>query len=83
MNNRIKELAKEAGGQVWVAYVNPDGDVDDQEMYEKFIGFEPTETLEKFVEFIIEDMYEFIMEENAEDNGIPDLAKIKQYFGVE
>ena len=39
--------------------------------------------MEKFAELIIEEMYDFIMEESANDSGIPDLGKVKQYFGVE
>ena len=37
----------------------------------------------KFAELIVEEMYDFIMEESASDNGIPDLGKVKQHFGVE
>ena len=36
-----------------------------------------------FAELIIEEMYDFIMEQSAGDNGIPGLGKIKQHFGVE
>ena len=39
--------------------------------------------LEMFAELIVEEMYDFIMDESASDNGIPDLGKIKQHFGVE
>ena len=39
--------------------------------------------LAKFAESIVEEMYDFIMEESANDNGIPDLGKVKQHFGVE
>lgn len=39
--------------------------------------------LEKFAELIVEEMYDFIMEESANDNGIPDLGKIKEHFGIE
>lgn len=38
---------------------------------------------EKFAELIVEEMYDFVMEESASDNGIPDLGKVKQHFGVE
>lgn len=38
---------------------------------------------EKFAELLVEEMYDFIMEEVGNDNGIPDLGKIKQHFGVE
>jgi hypothetical protein len=36
-----------------------------------------------FAELIVEEMYDFIMDEVGNDNGIPDLGKIKQHFGVE
>ena len=39
--------------------------------------------LAKFAELIVEEMYDFIMEESAKDNGIPDLGKVKEHFGVE
>lgn len=37
---------------------------------------------EKFAEVLLEEMYDFVMEESANDNGIPDLGKVKQHFGV-
>ena len=39
--------------------------------------------LEYFAELIMEEMYDFIMDESANDNGIPDLGKVKEHFGVE
>ena len=39
-------------------------------------------SLEKFAELIVEEMYDFIMEEVSNDNGIPDLGKVKEHFGV-
>lgn len=39
--------------------------------------------IEKFAEMIMEEMYDFIMDESANDNGIPDLGKVKQHFGVD
>ena len=36
-----------------------------------------------FAELIVEEMYDFIMEESANDNGIPNLGKVKEHFGVE
>ena len=39
--------------------------------------------MEKFAELIVEEMYDFIMDESAKDNGIPDLGKVKEHFGVE
>ena len=37
---------------------------------------------EKFAEVMLEEMYDFIMNESANDNGIPDLGKVKEHFGV-
>lgn len=36
----------------------------------------------KLSELVIEEMYDFIMEEVGNNNGIPDLGKIKEHFGV-
>jgi len=41
------------------------------------------EKMQRFAELLVEEMYDFIMEESASDNGIPDLGKVKQHFGVE
>ena len=62
------------------------------ENIEKLVSCIPTDTsgrwvaigdMEKFAELIVEEMYDFIMEESANDNGIPDLGKIKEHFGIE
>ena len=39
--------------------------------------------LQGFAELLVEEMHDFIMEESANDNGIPDLGKVKEHFGVE
>lgn len=36
----------------------------------------------KFAELLLEEMYDFIMDESAKDNGIPGLGTVKQHFGV-
>lgn len=38
---------------------------------------------DKFAELIVEEMYDFIMDESDNDRGIPDLGKVKEHFGVE
>lgn len=38
--------------------------------------------LQEFAELLLEEMHDFIMDESANDNGIPDLGKVKQHFGV-
>jgi hypothetical protein len=72
MNERIRELANKAG----LSHM-PSNYPDMADLY-KGADFE----LEKFAELIVEEMYDFIMDESASDNGIPDLGKIKQHFGV-
>ena len=81
MNERIKELAKSCGADIWVAFVNPDGDVNDQEKYEKSISFEPPEKLEEFVKAIVRECAEI-----ADKNwslGVPTGQIMKKYFGLE
>ena len=83
MNKRIRELALQAGECTNSVYTPPvrsktpgkiweDGHIDWHELYN-----------EKFAVLIVEEMYDFIMDESANDNGIPDLGKVKQHFGVE
>ena len=36
-----------------------------------------------FAELIVEEIYDFIMEEVGNDNGIPNLGKVKEHFGVD
>lgn len=71
MNDRIRELADDAlvyANATW----NPESDAN------LFVAI----AMEKHAELIIEEMYAFIMEESANDNGIPDLGKVKKHFGV-
>lgn len=69
MNERIKELVAQADN------------------YADALGLGGGEwcdaQLKKFAELIVEEMYDFIMDESASDNGIPDLGKVKEHFGVE
>ena len=67
MNEQIRELAE----QVDACYI-PRYDIWQMD----------TESLKKFSEVLLEEMYDFIMNESANDNGIPDLGKVKQHFGV-
>ena len=69
---RIRELAEQAG---W----SDDRDFATWNKLRQWQNFDK----EKFAELIVEEMYDFIMEESASDNGIPDLGKVKEHFGVE
>ena len=76
MNERIKELALQAGlkQRIWNSLGK------ELPMWQE----DPDNPgLAKFAELIVEEMYDFIMEESAKDNGIPDLGKVKEHFGVE
>jgi hypothetical protein len=74
MNEKIKQLALDAGigFTLW-----------DDSGREMIDNYTPEERLAKFAELIVEEMYDFIMDESAKDNGIPDLGKVKEHFGVE
>lgn len=69
MNERIKELWENYDG-IPVVYPRQGRPI-----------YASPELLEKFTELIVEQMHDFIIEESANDNGIPDLGKVKQYFG--
>ena len=77
MNKRIKELVKQAGGHFSTHTLTsyPAQRRESIELWDK--------NIEKFAELIVEEMYDFIMEESANDNGIPNLGKVKEHFGVE
>ena len=66
MNERIKELAKQAGVESYIT------------THEEDVAM-----FEKFAELLLEELYDFIMDESAKDNGIPNLGTVKQHFGVE
>ena len=72
MNSRIRELAGQALDravpQTWTTLT----------AYEQ-LG----RIYDKFAELIVEEMYDFIMDESDNDRGIPDLGKVKEHFGVE
>lgn len=69
MNERIKELWENCD-DIHVVYPRQGSPI-----------YASPELLEKFAELIVEQMHDFIIEESANDNGIPDLGKVKQYFG--
>ena len=76
MNERIKAIGRQAG----FAFIE-DG-VYGQRWYSSKCGMDAAE-FEKFAQLIIEEMHDFIIDESANDNGIPYLSKVKEHFGVE
>ena len=78
MNERIKELAEQSGGEFWQRLEN---DVVKENAY---ITFDPPESLEKFVELIVEQCFRVAL---VAGKGYLDPVKLrnamKQDFGVE
>lgn len=74
MNERIKELVKEAGGEFWQRIEN---DVVNPEAY---ITFDPPQSLEKFAELIIKKCMDAVGDDPMAQ---PYLQRIKHAFGVE
>lgn len=82
MNERIRELAEQARDWAEVSYKKQNEQFTSH--WDTPIGYTPSQFFEqKFAELIVEEMHDFIMEESANDNGIPDLGKVKEHFGVE
>jgi hypothetical protein len=76
MNDRIRELALQAGGEFWQRLEN---DVVNPKAY---ITFDPPETLEKFVELIVDEMYDFMCKATDNDDAWPTSKEVKDHFGV-
>ena len=82
MNERIRELVKQAGGEFWQRLEN------DVVNPEAFVTFDPPQSLEKFAELIVRECLTFV-EPMPGSGDIDDLALeaaregIKQHFGVE
>lgn len=70
MNERIRELVKQAGGEFWQRLEN---DIVNPEAY---ITFDPPESLEKFVELIVRECAGI-----AHGSDMPS-KDIKEHFGV-
>ena len=83
MNERIKELALQSGGDFWQRLEN------DSVKENAYITFDPPESLEKFVELIVRECIEQASIGNGHGNNQWDRAltfatkNIKQHFGVE
>jgi len=77
MNKRIKQLAEQSGGEFWQRLEN------DAVNPEAYITFDPPLSLEKFVELIVEEMYDFMCKATDNDGAWPSSKEVKQHFGVE
>ena len=75
MNERIKELVKQSGGEVWQRLEN---DIVNPEAY---ITFDPPESLEKFAELIVRECVGIADEYDGVGSTI--VSRIKQHFGVD
>jgi hypothetical protein len=75
MNERIKELVKQSGGEFWQRLEN---DVVNPEAY---ITFDPPESLEKFAELIVRECMSISSKAMTNDNWPPHM--IAKHFGVE
>ena len=81
MNERIRELAEQAGGEFWQRLEN---DVVKQDAY---ITFDPPETLEKFAELIVRECASIV--EGSPWNlprgykAVDQAELVKKHFGVE
>ena len=80
MNERMRELVKQAGGEFWQRMesndvINP----------EAFVTFDPPQSLEKFVELVVRECAELNFRElGLSGSSSFDVGRmIKQHFGVE
>lgn len=78
MNERIRELIRQAGGEFWQR-IESDGVLNK----EAYITFDPPQSLEKFAELIVMRCCE--ISDEAERADVPVFASkfIKAHFGVE
>jgi len=78
MNERIKQLAEQAGAEFWKRLEN---DVVKENAY---ITFDPPESLEKFVELIVKECAEVADNADATREKWQNIGKfVKEHFGVE
>ena len=87
MNERIRELVKQAGGEFWQRLEN------DVVNPEAFVTFDPPQSLEKFAELIVRECIgccEQVISDPVPESvdtwlngGEQCIQEIKQHFGVE
>lgn len=76
MNERIKELAKQAGGEFWQR-IESDGVLNK----EAYITFDPPQSLEKFAELIVKECADICYNREYTD-GSRYGDEIIEHFGV-
>ncbi len=74
MNERIKELVKQSGGDFWQRLEN------DAVKENAYITFDPPESLEKFVELIVKETLEVARAGVEFGDGME--SAVENYFGV-
>jgi hypothetical protein len=67
MNERIKELAEQAG------IYQPD----------RFDAINGSNQMEKFAELIVEEVYDYILNATFNDEPWPSSKDVKQHFGID
>ncbi len=78
MNQRIRELVKQAGGEFWQRLEN------DTVNPEAYITFDPPENLEKFAELIVDECLEVVGDCSVEYATRPQIIEeIKRHFKAE
>ena len=77
MNERIKELAKEAGANISTRNLmsTPPQHVETVELWD--------DRIEKFAELIIDEVYSFLLNPSSDDEPWPSRVEVKKHFGVE
>lgn len=78
MNDRIRELATQAGGEFWQR-IDSDGIL----WKEAYVTFDPPQSLEKFVELIVKEAGEYLMRPEFIGRSDLDWAMVlNEHFGV-
>ena len=75
MNQRIQELAQQAGGEFWTRLEN------DVVKNDAYVTFDPPESLEKFAELIVRETLQVARAGIEFGDGMEDA--VYRYFGVE
>ena len=79
MNEQIRKLVKQSGGEFWQRIES--NDVLNKEAY---ITFDPPKNLEKFAELIVRECMDIIEDEGCGEGGsVRAMKKIQEHFGVE
>ena len=78
MNERIKELIKQSGGEFWQR-IESDGVLNK----EAYITFDPPQSLEKFAELIVRECARVYWNIDDSETHTEYVEALKQHFGVE